>query len=168
MEGSGNIFRIADHARKTDEAPLERWFNIGAALDIEGFEIRVRHLSKRTLVKWQTDYQKLVRNPKTGRKEPRIDEEALFRAYAEKVITDWRGLTVAGLRKLMVVDTAAPDDTVVAYSSDNVVALLRYATDFDSEVTGFATSPSNFMEGGPSETEAEEADAEAEDAASGN
>lgn len=168
MEGSGNVFRIADFVKKTDDAPMERWFNIGAILDIEGFEILVRHLSKRTLVRWQTDYQKIVRNPKTGRKEPRIDEEALYRAYAEKVIIGWRGLTLRGLRKLMVVETTAPDDTEIQYSPDNVVSLLRYANDFDAEATAFATSPSNFMEGGPAETEAEEAAADSEEAAAGN
>lgn len=162
-------FKIGEHVSRTEKA-TEKWFDLSEDLNQHGFEVLLAHISRKTLDRWVRDCTRSVRNPVTKRKEPKLDEKALWRLYASHVIRDWRGLTVGMLRKMIVLtgcDEVAAE-TVVACNQENVVSLLENAFDFDTVVTDIARDPANFLEGGPRETEEEETEVVAEEEARGN
>lgn len=170
--GGSEAFSIGAFVPKKSDGPIEKWFDISESTRIRGFEVRVRHISKRTIERWSRECTRMVFNPDTNRKEPKINNKALFSLYAEHVIPEWRGLTVGGVRKILVLNAGSsqvPDSTLVAPTKENIINLLENASNsFDVLITDLARDPRNFIAGGPKETPEEEMEEDEEEGAVGN
>lgn len=170
MADGGGSFQIAGHVPERSAKPMQKWFDLTDDLGVDGFEVHLSYMSKKTLDRWARDCTKMARNPATKKKEPKLDERALYRLYAAHIFLGWRGLTVGGLKRMIELHDieGVPDNTPVEFSAENVVYLLENAYDVDAVVTNIVKDISNFLSGGPRETTAEEHETEDEEIASGN
>lgn len=110
-------------ALETKEAEVEY-------LGISGFMIRVRHVSR---VRSQEILEKCqVPQMENGMIVGYEQDDAKFvKELAAAAIVGWKGLTVEGVEKLMLVDLGDQDpDTVVEYSADNAEQLLKSSRSF--------------------------------------
>lgn len=110
-------------ALETKEAEVEY-------LGIPGFFVRVKHVSRsrsqEILEKCQVPVMEngmIVGNEQ--------DDAKFVKELAKAAIVSWKGLTVEGVEKLMLVDlTDQAPDTIVEYSSDNAEQLLQSSRSF--------------------------------------
>ena len=110
-------------ALETKEAEVEY-------LGISGFFIKVKHVSR---MKSQEILEKcqvpIMENGMIVRYEQ--DDSKFVKELAKAAIEGWKGLTVAGVEKLMLVDLRDQDpDTIVEYSADNAEQLLQSSRSF--------------------------------------
>ncbi|AQT25283.1 hypothetical protein PR1_141 [Providencia phage vB_PreS_PR1] len=110
-------------ALETKEAEVEY-------LGIPGFIIRVRHVSR-------TRSQEILEKCQVPQMENGMivgyeqDDAKFVKELASAAVVGWKGLTVEGVEKLMLVDLVDQDpDTIVEYSPDNAEQLLKSSRSF--------------------------------------
>lgn len=153
-------FNIRDYIPARNKQDTARWFPVEVAPDATNFRMKINHVSKRTLEKWGKACTKYVYSRAQKAKVPELNQEALFRKYAESVIEDWDGLTIGDLMTLIRLEVPEGTDLKqeVTCTQDNVVALLLNARAIDDWVTDIAVDPSNYVD--RDEDEEEEAETE--------
>lgn len=101
---------------------------------IAGFKVKVNFLSRETL----QNLRKKATNTtiKKGALVESMDDDLFLSMYVDAAITDWSGLTMAGLEKLAPVDVSmhAPEDEL-AYSKENALFLMKASTPFDAWIS---------------------------------
>lgn len=120
---------------------------------IQGFMVKIAYLSKFLLNQISEVAKERSKNPRTGAREDHFNEEKLREAYAQYIVLDWRGLTYAGLRKLLpslefknekgeqiVIDETAP----VNYDKKIVVAVLNSSLEFENWIVGVCNELENY------------------------
>jgi hypothetical protein len=102
------------------------------------FEVKIAHYGKQAM----EDLYNSCKIKKTDPRNPRqiiesLDTEAFRIAYAEKIIKDWRGLTLDVLKRFIVLKQDAENsaDEELPFSPDNRLALLSASAEFDNWVT---------------------------------
>jgi hypothetical protein len=120
---------------------------------IPGFMVKVAYLSKFLLNQISEVAKERFKNPRTGSREDRFNEEKLRDAYSVYIVLDWRGLTFKGLRKLLPSlefkneqgdDITVDENAAVPYDRKLVVALLNSSLEFENWVVNVANDLENF------------------------
>jgi len=119
-----------------------RWVRLGGAL--EGVEVEVRHAGPRSQEKFRQKLQRdgVIKNSDSGYTINPGREDAFFREYAERFITDWRGDIRLGDTKNPPYDHEKMGKVLGAYSVafEQLVRALSDEADFFSE-NGSASTP---------------------------
>lgn len=110
-------------ALETKEADVEY-------LGIKGFVVRVQHVSRvRSQEILDQSQVPVMENGHVLRYEQ--DDKKFITALAKAAIVGWKGLTVAGVEELMLVDLGDVDgDTLVEYTPENAEQLMTSSRAF--------------------------------------
>lgn len=110
---------------------------------LPGFKIKLCFLSRETLLNIRKKSTKTVFKNRQTTEE--FDEEVFLKLYVQNTIKAWEGLTLEYLGKLVPVDMAGKDpSTLVEYSEENALALMKNSANFDSFITEQVTDLGNF------------------------
>lgn len=105
--------------------------------DHADFLVTIRYLSKAKMQAMFRRHTKMVYSKRGSAREPRLNNEGLYREFADTVITNWKGLTVSALKRMVPVDAkiqadgAITEDSQVPYSHEMAVVLLKHAYGFE-------------------------------------
>lgn len=104
--------------------------------DIEGFEVNLRFVTREDLLKIRAASLTYKFNKRTRQREEEVDSAKFLEVYAERAISDWRGLKVKHLPMLLPVDISSmnPEESV-DYTAEDAVELLKNSPIFDQFIT---------------------------------
>jgi nicotinamide mononucleotide adenylyltransferase len=124
-----------------DEAPIQLSQLIDTSRTKEGvwvqyqnttFQIKVAYYGKPQMQRLFEEAKSTRINMRTLREEEDMDRFKFRKLYANAVIKDWKGLTVAVLRSLIVVGVnGIPDSTEIPCTPENREMLLENSLEFD-------------------------------------
>ena len=115
---------------------------------LENFQIEVSNLSRKEL----TGLRKRCTSNKFDRKSRQIvenlDEDKFVKEFAKATIQNWKGLTIAHLETLILIDTDNQDPAAeVEYSEENAEILVTNSTEFDTWLNEVVFDLDNFRTG---------------------
>ena len=87
-------------------------------------------------------------NMRTLREEEEMDRHKFRRLYANQVIKDWKGLTIAVLKSLVVVqvNSGLADTTEVPCTPENREMMLEHSLEFDQWLSSVTQKVDTFNE----------------------
>lgn len=107
------------------------------------FKITICYLSRETLTAIRKKSTRAVFKNRQATEE--FDEELFLQLYVQNTIKGWKGLTLEYLAKLVPVDLEDKDPkTVVDFSDENALSLMKNSSNFDSFITEQVTDLGNF------------------------
>jgi hypothetical protein len=110
---------------------------------LSGFKINVVFLSRETLVSIRKKATKTVYKNRAATEE--VDDKLFLQLYVQSTIKGWSGLKMAHVNELAPIDMTAVDpESLLDYSEDNALELMRASGDFDSFITETVSELSNF------------------------
>jgi len=115
---------------------------------LDGFSVEAVNLSRKELqnLRKRCVTQKLDR--KTRQMEEVLDEEKFVEYFTEATIRNWKGLTLAHLETLILIDTTDKIMTTeLPYSSENAQILVAQSTEFDNWLNEVVFDLDNFRTG---------------------
>jgi len=120
---------------------------------LENFQIEVSNLSRKEL----TGLRKRCTSNKFDRKSRQIvenlDEDKFVKEFAKATIQNWKGLTIAHLETLLLIDTDNQDPAAeVEYSEENAEILVTNSTEFDTWLNEVVFDLENFRSKGKTES----------------
>ena len=120
---------------------------------LENFQIEVSNLSRKEL----TGLRKRCTSNKFDRKSRQIvenlDEDKFVKEFAKATIQNWKGLTIAHLETLILIDTDNQDPAAeVEYSEENAEILVTNSTEFDTWLNEVVFDLENFRSKGKTES----------------
>mgnify|MGYP003644313088 CR=1 FL=1 len=115
---------------------------------LKGFEVEIANLSRKEL----TGLRKKCTSTKFDRKSRQavenLDEDKFVTEFTRAVIKDWKGLTLAHLETLLLVDIDGQDpEKELEYSKDNAETLVSSSTEFDTWLNEVVFDLENFRSG---------------------
>ena len=107
------------------------------------FKVQVAFLSRETL---QAIRKKSTKTSFKNRQAvEELDDELFLKLYVAATVKGWSGFKYAYLDKLAPVDLTGKDtDTLLAYSEDNALAIMKSSSDFDAFVSEVVSDLGNF------------------------
>jgi hypothetical protein len=120
---------------------------------LENFQIEVSNLSRKEL----TGLRKRCTSNKFDRKSRQIvenlDGDKFVKEFAKATIQNWKGLTIAHLETLILIDTDNQDPAAeVDYSEENAEILVTNSTEFDTWLNEVVFDLENFRSKGKTES----------------
>ena len=115
---------------------------------LPGFEIEVANLSRKELtgLRKKCTIQKFDR--KTRAAVETLDEDKFVTYFSRACIKNWKGLTLAHLETLLLVDIGGQDAAKeLEYSEDNAETLVSSSTEFDTWLNEVVFDLDNFRTG---------------------
>lgn len=112
---------------------------------LSGFEVKVANLSRKelTALRKRCTGQKFDR--KTRQVVETLDEEKFVSEFTSAVIKDWKGLTLAHLETLLLIDTDGKDmREELPFSLENAEVLVSSSTEFDTWLNEVVFDLDNF------------------------
>jgi hypothetical protein len=112
---------------------------------LPGFEVEVANLSRKEL----TSLRKRCTTQKFDRKTrgvvEALDEDKFVKEFTASTVKGWKGLTLAHLETLLLIDADAEDlDKELDYSKDNAEVLVSQSTEFDTWLNEVVFDLENF------------------------
>lgn len=108
-----------------------------------GFKINVVFLSRETLVAIRKKATKTVYKNRAATEE--VDDKLFLQLYVQSTIKGWSGLKMAYVNELAPIDMTAVDpESLLDFSEENALELMRASGDFDSFITETVSELSNF------------------------
>ena len=108
-----------------------------------GFKVKLTFLSRETLVSIRKKSTKTVFKNRQPVEE--LDDELFLKLYVAATVKGWSGFKYAYLEKLAPVDVSGKDsETLLEYSEDNDLAIMKSSTDFDGFVSEVVSDLGNF------------------------
>ena len=108
-----------------------------------GFKINVVFLSRETLVAIRKKATKTVYKNRAATEE--VDDKLFLQLYVQATIKGWSGLKMAHVNELAPIDMTAVDpESLLDFSEENALELMRASGDFDSFITETVSELSNF------------------------
>jgi len=112
---------------------------------LEGFSVEIINLSRKELTGMRKKCTTTKFNRKSRAAEEVLDEEKFVTHFARSSIKNWKGLTLAHLETLILVDTDGADlGTEVEYSEENAEILVSSSTEFDTWLNEVVFDLDNF------------------------
>lgn len=103
---------------------------------IPGFFVEINFMPKEELLKIRKASLSFVFNRRTHQREEEVDSAKFLSLYAEKAISNWRGLKIKHLSQLLPVDTSYMNlEEEVPYSVEDAEDLLKNSPVFDQFIT---------------------------------
>ena len=112
---------------------------------LKGFEVEVAMLSRQELTKLRKNCTITKMDRKTRMPTEELDEDKFVSLFTEKTVKNWKGLTLAYLETLILVDISGknPEDEL-KYSPDNAEVLVTSSTEFDTWLNEVVFDLDNF------------------------
>lgn len=115
---------------------------------LSGFEVQIANLSRKELtsLRKRCTVQKFDR--KTRQVVETLDDEKFVKEFAIATVKNWKGLTIAHLETLLLIDAEGKDpESELAYSEENAEILVSSSTEFDSWLNEVVFDLDNFRAG---------------------
>tara|TARA_A100001388_G_scaffold269257_1_gene245319 strand:- start:4468 stop:4920 length:453 start_codon:yes stop_codon:yes gene_type:complete len=112
---------------------------------LDGFSVEIVNLSRKELqgIRKKCTTNKFDR--KTRQLTETLDEEKFVTEFAEKSIKNWKGLTLAHLETLLLIDTAEEDPKKeLPFTQDNAETLVANSNEFDTWLNEVVFDLDNF------------------------
>ena len=112
---------------------------------LDGFSVEIVNLSRKELqgIRKKCTTNKFDR--KTRQLTETLDEEKFVTEFAEKSIKNWKGLTLAHLETLLLIDTAEDDPKKeLPFTQDNAETLVANSNEFDTWLNEVVFDLDNF------------------------
>ena len=115
---------------------------------LKGFEVEVANLSRKELNGLRKKCTTTKFDRKTRQAVEELDEEKFITEFSRSVIKNWKGLTLAHLETLLLVDIEGQDPkSELEYSDDNAETLVSSSTEFDTWLNEVVFDLDNFRTG---------------------
>ena len=112
---------------------------------LEGFSVEVANLSRKELSGMRKKCTTTKFNRKSRAAEEVLDEDKFVVEFARNSVKNWKGLTLAHLETLILVETDGQDlDSEVEYSEENAEVLVSQSTEFDTWLNEVVFDLDNF------------------------
>tara|TARA_R110002096_G_scaffold384606_2_gene578462 strand:- start:3560 stop:4003 length:444 start_codon:yes stop_codon:yes gene_type:complete len=112
---------------------------------LEGFSVEVANLSRKELTGMRKKCTTTKFNRKSRAAEEVLDEDKFVVEFARNSVKNWKGLTLAHLETLILVDTGNEDITQeIQYSEENAEILVSQSTEFDTWLNEVVFDLENF------------------------
>ena len=118
------------------------WLDFGG---LEGFSVQVANLSRKELTAIRKKCTTTKFNRRSRVAEETLDEEKFITEFTRKTVKGWKGLTLAHLETLILIDTDGQDmSKEVEYSEENAEVLVSQSTEFDTWLNEVVFDLDNF------------------------
>lgn len=109
-----------------------------------GFEIEVSFLSRETLLNLRKKATKVsFKNRQTVEE---LNDDLFLEIYCKEAIKGWKGLKLAYLQKLALVELPEyTDEDELEYSPANALDLMKSSVDFDQYISNTVSELANFQ-----------------------
>jgi hypothetical protein len=115
---------------------------------LKGFEVEVANLSRKELTGLRKKCTTTKFDRKTRQAVESLDEDKFVVEFTNSVIKNWKGLTLAHLETLLLVDIDGQDvSKELEYSQDNAETLVSSSTEFDTWLNEVVFDLDNFRTG---------------------
>lgn len=115
---------------------------------LKGFEVEVANLSRKELTGLRKKCTTTKFDRKTRQAIEELDEEKFVSEFSKSVIKNWKGLTLAHLETLLLVDIEGQDPAKeLEFSIDNAETLVSSSAEFDTWLNEVAFDLDNFRTG---------------------
>jgi len=112
---------------------------------LKGFEVEVANLSRKELTGLRKKCTTTKFDRKTRQAVEELDEEKFVIEFTHGVVKNWKGLTLAHLETLLLVDISGQDPAKeLEYSADNAETLVSSSTEFVSWLNEVVFDLDNF------------------------
>jgi hypothetical protein len=112
---------------------------------LEGFSVEVANLSRKELTGLRKKCTTTKFNRRSRAAEEVLDEDKFVVEFARKSIKNWKGLTLAHLETLILIDTDNADlSKEVEYTEENAEVLVSQSTEFDTWLNEVVFDLDNF------------------------
>jgi len=112
---------------------------------LEGFSVKVANLSRKELTGMRKKCTTTKFNRRSRVAEEIVDEEKFVTEFSKKSVTDWKGLTLAHLETLILIDTEGQNlDAEVEYTEENAEVLVAQSSEFDTWLNEVVFDLDNF------------------------
>jgi len=112
---------------------------------LPGFEVEVANLSRKELTGLRKKCTTTKFDRKTRQAVDNLDEDKFVVEFTKGVVKNWKGLTLAHLETLILVDIEGQDVTQeLEYSLDNAETLVSSSTEFDGWLNEVVFDLDNF------------------------
>ena len=112
---------------------------------LEGFSVEVANLSRKELNGMRKKCTTTKFNRKSRIAEEVLDEDKFVVEFARKSIKSWKGLTLAHLETLILVDVEGQDlEKEVEYTEENAEVLVSQSAEFDTWLNEVVFDLENF------------------------
>jgi len=115
---------------------------------LPGFEVEVANLARKELTGLRKKCTTTKYDRKTRQAVETLDEDKFITEFTNAVVKNWKGLTLAHLETLLLVDIDGQDATKeLEYSEDNAETLVSSSTEFDTWLNEVVFDLDNFRTG---------------------
>ena len=112
---------------------------------LEGFSVEVANLSRKELTGMRKKCTTTKFNRKSRAAEEVLDEDKFVVEFARNSVKNWKGLTLAHLETLILIDIEGQDLTQeIEYSDENAEILVSQSTEFDTWLNEVVFDLDNF------------------------
>ena len=112
---------------------------------LKGFEVEVAMLSRQELTKLRKDCTNSRLDRKTRVTMEELDEDKFVSMFSEKTVKGWKGLTLAHLETLILVDISGEDEKdELEYTLENAEILVTSSREFDEWLNEVVFDLDNF------------------------
>ena len=112
---------------------------------LDGFSVEIANLSRKELtgIRKKCTITKFNRRSRVA--EEILDDEKFITEFTRKTVKNWKGLTLAHLETLILVDTEGQDlNKEVDYSEENAEVLVSQSSEFDTWLNEVVFDLDNF------------------------
>mgnify|MGYP001394241885 CR=1 FL=1 len=112
---------------------------------LDGFSVEIANLSRKELTGLRKKCTTTKFNRKSRMAEDVLDDEKFVTEFTRKTVKNWKGLTLAHLETLILVDIEGQDpNKEVDYSEENAEVLVSQSTEFDTWLNEVVFDLDNF------------------------
>jgi hypothetical protein len=112
---------------------------------LDGFSVQVCNLSRKELTAIRKKCTTTKFNRRSRVAEEILDEDKFVAEFARKTVRGWKGLTLAHLETLILIDTSSQDmSSEVEYSEENAEVLVGQSAEFDTWLNEVVFDLDNF------------------------
>ena len=120
---------------------------------LDGFEVELANLSRKELVNLRKRCTQNKFNRKTRGFEETLDDEKFVVEFTNSTVKGWKGLKLAYLEDLLLVDLKGQDPkSELPYSVDNAQQLVENSSEFDNWLNEVVFDLDNFRTREPKES----------------
>ena len=112
---------------------------------LKGFEVEIANLSRKELTGLRKKCTTTKFDRKTRQAVEKLDEDKFVVEFTHGVVKNWKGLTLAHLETLLLVDIADKDpEQELEYTDENAETLVSSSTEFDTWLNEVVFDLDNF------------------------
>jgi hypothetical protein len=120
---------------------------------LDGFEVELANLSRKELMNLRKKCTSSKFNRKTRAFEESLDDEKFVKEFTEATVKGWRGLKLAYLEDLILVDLKGQDaSTEMDFSLENAHVLVENSSEFDNWLNEVVFDLENFRSKEPAKS----------------